>query len=140
MEFTIPAITEPLDLAGYAPALAGQVLQVWVNPPPAKRIGYLQISRRALELDAERKKLQDTNPKDKQKSGILEIESGKLLEQMDAWSSEIWSQGPEETHVSVEYIRQFRNATQDTDPKLFGWMVGNSVKLMMEHQGAVKKA
>ncbi len=139
MEFTIPAITEPLDLAGYAPALAGQVLQVWVNPPLDKRMEYWQSARRALEIDAERQKIKDTNPEDKEKSDILELESRELLQKVDAWLSEIWSQGPENTRLSAEYIRQFRNAIQDTDPKLFGWLVGTSIRLMMEHQGTVKK-
>ena len=140
MEFTIPKITVPLDLAGYSPSLAGQVLQVWVNPPLGKRMEYWRSTRRALEIDAEKQKLQDGITENKEKADALEKESSQLLERVDAWLSEIWSQGQEDTRLTAEYIRQFRNDIQDTDPKLFGWMVGKSVQLMMEHQGTVKKA
>jgi hypothetical protein len=141
MEIKIPKITEPLDLGRYSPALAGQVLQVWVNPPPEKRKQSLKIDRRMKEIDAEEKTLTpDKDPNDMARAAALEKESKKLLEQLDDWLSEIWSQGAEETHLPAEYIRKFRTESYGTDPQLFGWMAGESVRMIMEHLGAVKKA
>jgi len=140
MEIKIPKITEPLDLGGYAPALAGQIVHVWVNSPLEKRRYYWQTSRRVIELGTEKKKLQpDKNPNDMARTAVLEQEGKDLLGKIDAWISEIWSQGSEETHVSAETVYQFRIESADTDPQLFGWMVGSSLRMMMEHQGAVKK-
>ncbi|MGA2504195.1 MAG: hypothetical protein ABSG01_08915 [Anaerolineales bacterium] len=143
MEFKIPKITAPLDLGGYSTALAGQCVQVWINPPLEKRRTYWQTSRRVLELDAQKKRLnaekQPLTPAQLKAVAFLEQEATKLLGQIDAWISEIWSQGAEETHVPAETVHQFRVESADTDPQLFGWMVGSSLRLMMEHQGTVKK-
>jgi hypothetical protein len=143
MEFKIPKITAPLDLAGYSNALAGQILQVWVNPPLEKRRWDWQTSRRVLAIDAEKKKLnaekQPLTPSQLKASAALEQEAKDLLGKIDEWVSEIWSQGPEESRVSVETVHHFRVESVDTDPQLYGWMVGSSLRLMMEHQGTVKK-
>jgi hypothetical protein len=143
MEFKIPKITAPLDLAGYSNALAGQIIQVWVNPPLEKRRWYWQTSRRVLTIDAEKRKLiaekKPLTPSLLKASAALDQEAKDLLGKIDTWISEIWSQGAEESRVPVETVHQFRVESADTDPQLFGWMVGSSLRLMMEHQGLVKK-
>jgi hypothetical protein len=143
MEFKIPKITTPLDLVGYSNVLAGQVVQVWVNPPLERRRFYWQTSRRVLEIYAQVKKFsaekQALTPPQLAAKASLEQEGKDLLGKIDAWISEMWSQGAEDTHVPAETVHQFRVESADTDPQLFGWMVGSSLRLMLEHQGTVKK-
>jgi hypothetical protein len=134
MDIKIPKITVPLDLGGYSPALAGQVLQVWVNPPLEKCLQCQDVLRRSLEIEKEMVKLQAENSKDKEKSTGLEQEGKELLGQIDALFSEIWSQGAEETHLTAENICKFRKESLGTDPRLFWWIVGESVRLIKDHR------
>ncbi|MGD0535899.1 MAG: hypothetical protein ABR999_10765 [Methanoregula sp.] len=131
-------ITDPLDLGGYHKAYVGQTLQVWVNPPREKRQAYMQISRRILEAANEVGGLDPQT--DKKRAEELDLESKQLIAQADAWLAEMWSQGAVETHLSVAEVVKLREETFDIDPRFFGWLVGESLRLMLEHQGIVKKA
>jgi hypothetical protein len=140
MEIKIPKITAPLDLGDYNQAMAGTLVHVWINPPSEVRIRFSPISERGLALVAEQGQLHpDKNAKDKVKAEALEKELGELLEAQDVWLSEIWSQGPEGTHFSAGEVKKLRTETANTDPRLFGWMVGSSIRLIGEHAGALKK-
>ena len=71
MKITIPKVVQPVDLGGYAEALRGQFLHVWVNPPQEVLLRHTAI----LGSNSESK-------------GV------ELME----WYAALWSHGPEETH------------------------------------------
>lgn len=54
--------------------------------------------------------------------------------------SELWSQGPEDTHWSPEEVTTLIEATIETDPALFRWMRDKTIEMVGEHRNAAKKA
>lgn len=141
MEIKIPKITDPLDLGDYNEALRGQLIHVWINPPSEVRGRLTPIATRGAAIVAENGQLHPEKcAEDKAKAVALDQESSEILEKQDIWLSEIWSQGPEGTHFSAGEIKQLRTETAETDPKLFGWMVANTIRLMGEHLGAIKNS
>jgi hypothetical protein len=150
-------IVEPLELGEYHKAYAGQCVQVWVNPPSEKRRKFSELRERIVEIDEARKTppqidkhdLLTPVPQVQVERGEraaetwaekLEKESAELLEEIDRWLSEIWSQGADETHMSSAEIKQLRDETREIDPLLFSWLVNASRRRMLEYLGAVKKA
>jgi hypothetical protein len=155
MKINIPKIIQPLDLAGYSSALAGQALQVWVNPPVEMRRRYGLIVQQIIKLPTgippERKgtaegltvhRAGDTEilaEKNKKQIEKLSQEVGRLRKEQEEWLAEIWSQGAEETRFTAEEIMEFRSQAEQTDPRLFNWLVAATLKMILEHVGAVKK-
>jgi hypothetical protein len=135
MEIKIPKIVQPLELGEYAPELAGQVIQVWVNPPPAVRKEYFEVSDQIAALSTEIGKL---DPEDG-RLAKLNAEAETLILELDANIASMWSQGAPETHFSAEEVGEFRRNSFETDQRLLSWMVGRSLRMMLEHQGALKK-
>ena len=125
MRLKLPRIVKALPLGEYAPEMAEASVQVWVNPP---RDMLQQRTEMMLAVqDAQRK-----TPPDAQ---ALET----LGEQMIAWYAELWSQGPEETHINADDIRAMLEAFNDTDPGLWPWLTGRSLEMIIEHRQAEKK-
>ncbi len=60
-------------------------------------------------------------------------------EQICAWLSEMWSQGPEDTHFTSEDVKKFGDAAMGQDPQLWTWVLGETIGLMYAHLGAKKK-
>lgn len=79
MKIKIPKIVKPIDLGGYADALAGQCLQVWVNPP----LDVLQLHGRILDSTSETK-------------------DADLRE----WYAAVWSEGAEESRWTGGELRE----------------------------------
>jgi len=131
-------IVEALELGAYHKQYAGQSVQVWVNPPSEKRREFSLLRDEIKKLEDDRKELRETIVPDAAEN--LGKRTGELLVKMDEWLSEMWSQGPQETHLSVAEIVKLREETFDIEPQLFGWLVMSSRRMMVEHLGAVKKA
>jgi len=60
-------------------------------------------------------------------------------EQVCAWLSELWSQGPEDTRFTPEDVLKFGNTCMERDPRLWVWLVNKTIELMNEHYIAKKK-
>lgn len=134
-------IVATLDLGEYRAQFAGQMMQVWVNPPRAVRQRYADTRR---EIETIRQEiLAEVKAKKAATAERLkerEAQSGRLLKEQNAWLSEIWSQGAEDTHMTAEEVERLRAESQETNPRLFGWLIDQTVRMMAEHLGIVKNA
>ncbi len=130
-----PKIVTRLPLAEYAEQMEGGIL-VWVNLPQAK-------IREQAEVIGE-----IANIRDNLNAGSLEkdelAETAKRLQELAdkrlAWLSEIWSQGPEETHILPDEILTILQHCQETDPRFFDWLVTETFRLITEHRAGKKKS
>jgi len=128
MNFEIPKIIKPLRLAEYDPAFEAAEIQVWVNPPRSLLADYNEMAKRTLELIQ-----QMSDP-----AAVQEISTigGKMM----AWMSNIWSQAAPETHMPIEDVRRLVEQTQETDPRLWQWLTGQTIRMIGEHRTHAKKA
>ncbi len=110
MKIDVPKIVAAVDMAEYAPELAGNFLHIWVNVPKDLQAKLLVIS--------------------------ADVQNGKssgddLLE----WYANIWSQGPQSTHWTLEEIR----VVDEQDPSFFIWMINKTSDARKEHFEKKKK-
>jgi hypothetical protein len=61
------------------------------------------------------------------------------FQELDESLAEMWSQGAEGSGFSAEEIKEFRKTSAETDPRLFFWLINESLWMQLEHLGAVKK-
>lgn len=133
MDIQIPRITRPLDLGGYAPELAGVCVQVWVNPPRDFMKRYWDL---VGENDASGKAAQTTKGKKAREALLKTVE--RIGQDFVGWFAELWSQHPEaDTHWSKDEVTKLIKS--ETDPQLYVWLVGQSMRLVTEHRILAKK-
>jgi hypothetical protein len=159
-DFAIPRKIELLKLSEYADGFGDIVFHVWVNPPRRLLINHDDMVFRVkalttalMSLKGEIHKLEaDTksNPSNSEENAkkLAQIEARKqetiermarVNEEMTAWLSEIWSQGPEETRMSVEEVKAFLEKTLESDPSFNAWITAKTAKMIADHTEAVKK-
>ena len=148
-----------LDMTAYAPEFETQ-LHVWANPPSDFIVQWDEIKfacedkkkTAACELfnmpeDATATELNSSlkEARIKETDGYTEwLKRGELyttekINQQIIWASELWSQGIEETRLSVEELTRFVDAIKDTDPALFAWMISQSLEIIRKHRQDIKK-
>ncbi len=156
MKIRIPKVIVPVELSEYHAELAGQKLYVWINPPMAKLQAYNDLvnSLEQQELEAARQamfpeKENDAKPEQSQSSLLKAFHSvggwlrfrkmqspeglnPRLLE----WYAEIWSQGPDGTHWTVDELRM----SEIEDPAFLSWMIAQTWRMRAEHIERKKKA
>jgi len=117
MDLKIPYIVKPIALKDYTsdrdfpPLFDDTTIWVWVNPRKELRITF-----------------------------INEILSGKATdERVGAWFSEIWSQGPDDTHFTQDEVITLAHSCAEYEPGLWNWLVSETSKLLAEHYSAKKK-
>jgi hypothetical protein len=134
-------IVAPLDLGEYHAQFSGQELQVLVNPPRAVREKYADIRQ---EVETVRQELlaevKSKKPATAERRKERETQSARLLKEQAAWLSEIWSQGPEDTRMTAEEVERLRSESRETNPRLFAWLISQTIRMMAEHLGTVKNA
>ena len=111
MDLRIPNILKPIQLSDYAPEFGDAVIYVWVNPTRERRMELL-----------------DT---------ILKGEAND--EMIGAWFAEIWSQGAGDTRFTPDEVLKLANNCMEQDPRLWIWLVNETVRLITEHYSAKKK-
>jgi hypothetical protein len=116
MRFNVPHITRPLQLAEYAPEYGDASIQVWVNPPRAQVMEYYSLFREARAPDA-----------------IEHVDA--LDKRLTAWLLAEW--GADWTAAEIEELKA---GLMDTDPQMWGWLVGSTMRMIMEHRSAAKNA
>lgn len=110
MDLKIPNIVKPLYLREYADEFKDATIWVWVNP------------RREMRL---------------QLNDILKgVASEELI---GALFSEIWSQGSNDTRMTPEEVLKMADECLEQDPRLWVWLVNQTVELITEHLVAKKK-
>lgn len=116
MKLTFPRKVETLDLAEYMPEMAGQTLDVWVNPPNGQRLELYTALRNAAETPGD-----------------------ETAYQVYARLAELLSQGAEDRRISAEELRELAEASTVTDPRFWSWLVIRVIEMIETHRGAIKK-
>jgi hypothetical protein len=112
MDLKIPNIVKPIALKDYAEEFGEVVLWVWVNPT--------RELRTILVKDV--------------------IQGNATDEQIGALFSELWSQGPQDTHFSPDEVMKFANTCMEQDPQLWQWVIVSTINLLFDHLGTKKKS
>lgn len=142
----IPKITQRIDLAEYHESFAGQVVDVWVNPPRAVKAERERIAYHYALLNAQ---LQSAPPVAAQKSlpaffgrlfefakGTHEQRLRALTTRMQEWFVQVWNAGDEpQWHWTANEVQLL----YESDPAMFGWLTTRTVKLMEEWRTEQKK-
>lgn len=158
MKLTPPKIlVRQLNMEEYAPEFT-TTIHVWANPPSSfleqwdeakfvcqdKQIadakdllGMAQESTSVKELNKVTTKAKKSSLTEWTK--LSEDHIQERLETQITWASELWSQGEEKTHISVDEVTRLIEGTRDTDPALFAWMVSHSLDIIRAHRNKLKK-
>jgi hypothetical protein len=153
MKINIPKVIIPVDFGGYAAELAGQFLQVWVNPPQDKLKAYeiLVMELNERELSAAKQILVPDQPTGEPEANILKhtiARIGALLKirketpaqgldvQVLEWYAEMWSQGPQATQWTAQELREL----EQRDPACLTWMISQTWQARRDHVERKKKS
>lgn len=110
MKIEIPKVVVAVDLGEYAPELAGNFLHIWVNVSKEVHAKLLVIS--------------------------ADVSNGKSNgDDLFGWYADIWSQGPQSTHWTLEEIK----AVDEQDPSFLIWMINKTSDARKEHLEKKKK-
>lgn len=71
---------------------------------------------------------------------ILMETKNKGADAVIALMSDLWSQGPDGTHVSTDEVVELVENTIETDPGLFLWMRDRTFEMIGAHRSTAKKA
>lgn len=147
MKINIPKVIKDLLLQEYDESFGDAKIHVWVNPPREVVKEYSELMSRTF---ASRKVLETIKVDDSlgndEKKGLLEsaerliVELNDVGEQVIRWFSVIWSQGSNlEERWSIDEIRTLIRESGSTDPRLWEWMTGNTIRMIREHRDRSKK-
>jgi len=161
MKLNYPKIVEKLDLAKYNPSWGGQVLFVWVNPPSDDLVRMADMHKAHLELtnipgniqlvkghlkDIEKPTKQEKEEHEKMlkfyEERLKELESDKYANAYEDYLtllSGMLSQGADDTHVSVDDLKEIEKATKETDPAFWNWLQTEVVDMIANHRTGQKK-
>ena len=127
MKVNIPKVVRPLPLSDYAPEFGEQVIEMWVNPPRAKRLEFADITRRYKEtLD----QITATEDDDELQELVSAMEA--LAGELHEWYAEMWSQGKDKW--TAEEVKEFAAAALDTDPGLWDFVQEGSLDTMAAYR------
>lgn len=151
MKIKIPKIVVPVDFGAYAPELAGNQLQVWVNPPMQFLQEYndLVAELQMQELESARQMFEA--PKADEKPTTLEktfdqAENWLKLKQtakpkgLDPrffdWYAKLWSQS---AHADDHWTAEELRTLEENDPTLLSWMITQTWTARAVHAELKKK-
>jgi hypothetical protein len=78
--------------------------------------------------------------KDEKRREVLKDELNGLGERIGEWLAEIWSQGSDPlTLMSIEDVRALAAATQEGDPGLYKYLVGQTWAMILDFRVGLKK-
>ena len=117
MDLRIPNIIKPIALKDYTegrdfpPEYENIIIWVWVNPRKELRTIF-----------------------------INDILSGDASdEQVGKWFSEVWSQGPEDTHFTADEVVKLATLCAEYEPGFWSWIIRQTSQLITEHYISKKK-
>lgn len=142
---------------------------VWLNPPRALRVTYQQAlsdlaanekKRQALGLYLLRDKLDNASaiktlekqarealgnlPEGEQAQTELLAELVRETERLNLVALEalaqIFSAGPEESHLSAQDLQTLYDETREDNPRFYPWLVGKAMRLINEYRTGQKKS
>lgn len=143
MKIEIPKVVRPLDLSEYAPEYDGAVIQVWVNPPRAKREEFQQTRMELLRISDEIQELakdaQDHNaPEYLAKIKAAGERITALNQGVYAWHAEMWSQGDGDGWTA-EQVAEFADHALDNDPQLWQFALVRTAEMIWEYRSGRQK-
>ena len=128
MKINIPRVTRPIRLSDYAPEFGEQVIEMWVNPPRAKRLAYVSIMDRYRDTLGAIEQAEEGAPElADMAQRIIDI-AGEL----HGWYAEMWSQGEEQW--TAEQVKELVEAAMDTDPGLWDYIQEQSLDVMQAYR------
>ena len=144
MNLNIPSVLERLPLKEYHPDFGERALFVWVNPTRAlldQRRELLRELQQHIQNGVEKEKAFPEDPEKAEQARQRAIDEyqaflAEFNQRMYAWFAEIWSQGPDETHVSAEEIA----AWDAQAPAFVEWLTTRTWDMLAEHRARRKKA
>jgi hypothetical protein len=134
MKINIPRVVVPVDMSEYAPELAGQYLHVWVNPPLEMLGNHLTLAARASLAPARPHPTPPPTPPHVEENNMERGVSGE--DELLKWYVEVWNQGPEPTHWTLEEVREL----QAQDPAFLVWMIQATTEARKAHLDRKKKS
>jgi hypothetical protein len=152
MKINIPKVILSVQLGEYAPELQGKVLHVWVNMPKEKLQEYDDLVTSVQEqslAEAQKTLTGSASSEDQPSEGVMKIfdqlkavlnkKRDRKADSLDVkllqWYAEMWSQGPEETHWTVDELQQL----EAQDPAFLSWCIARSWAERNEHVQRKKK-
>jgi hypothetical protein len=118
VKLSVAKILLPLDLGGYADAMSGQIVYVWVNPTR-------DVLRKRDAL------ISDYNADAKDQEAFSAFMRG-----IDDWFATLWSQHPDaSTHWTAQELAELLEA----DPVLYTWMKDSTIEMLQSHRRREKK-
>jgi len=109
MKINIPTVIVQVPMEDYAAELAGNALNVWVNPP-------LSVLNEHLKL-------------------VTDKADPTAGQSILAWYARIWSQGALDSQWTVDELREL----EQKDPALLGWMISATWEARQAHVDRKKK-
>ena len=129
-KINIPVLVRPINLADYAPELAGGTVHVWINPTRdvvAERNAIFSEIGELLKVEASAR------------DDAWRARDDELGRRSTAWYARVWSQHKNPaTHWTPEEVDQL--SEHETDPGLYRWLIARTMALIEDHRrGAAKK-
>ncbi|HAM41549.1 MAG TPA: hypothetical protein DCP69_09490 [Candidatus Omnitrophica bacterium] len=142
MPIEIRKVVRPLKLSEFAQEYGDQVIEVWVNPPRAKRAEYARaafLTRTGVaRLDAP--VTEETPELDEETRTKIVAQIAEGNEGVFAYFGELWSQGPDVSkHLTSAQVKDFAVRCMEEDQALWSFMVNRTLALIEEHRVGEKK-
>lgn len=135
MKIKYQDVLKPLYLHEYAESYKDQddpALMIWVNPPRELLKGRALLDDEYTQIVREfQDKADDPKAQKKFESAVEEF-----VQRSHVWYARIWSQGPPDTHWTVEEI----NELNERDPALLAWLCERTRIMLQEHREHQKNA
>jgi hypothetical protein len=135
MKFDVPKVVRPIPLKEYAAEFGETCLQVWINPDKLTRKERLDLQVENLEKNQADLKAYAAQVEAAKKENKPAPEMPELAERLwftnwkrrwVDWLSRIWSQGADESHLSVAQILEL----EEKDPYLVRWLVDRTLAMV----------
>lgn len=110
MKLNVPEIKHAIQLADYAAEFGEETIDVRVNPPRGLLVEWDALMQRARNGE----------------------KSAEIADRINAILAELWSWQPEE-------VAELAAGTLETDPALFGWLIGKTFEAIRDHRAGIKK-
>ena len=153
MKFDIKKVIQPLPLREYAEGYPeGLAVQVWVNPPRSllqqrdeldRELGRMaavaykdeEARLQAIAKESDPQRIKELQSADEQAVQAYREEIKAYTGRSYEWFSQLWSQGPAETHWPLEDLHEL----SEHDPALLMWMLERTRELLRAHREHEKK-
>ena len=137
----VPKIIQEICAVDYDPAMGEMpCIYVWANPPRKLIAEFqsIQLARQAALAGVVRasnniKRLAFLPAVQAAYIRRVNKDVNAVNVRMSKWLSEIWSQGPEESHVSPQQVAQSQSDILAQDGKFWAWIIEQTAGKILAH-------